>query len=133
MTISRRDALTGAAALAAIAALQNAPSADAAPLADDPLDGLTADAGDIYDLCVWLHVAFDRYPGGVFDGRDAVLGAYCIEAGRGPDEAHLTVSPWNGDLEAVHVTGDPLIDLRDPTGSLDPLALLRALLTGQTI
>jgi hypothetical protein len=42
----------------------------------------------------------------------------------------LRVSPWNGRLEEDVLTGPPVVDLREQTEGPDPLALLRALLTG---
>jgi hypothetical protein len=91
------------------------------------------DAGDIYDLCVFLTVILSRDPGdGVADAPGKIR-EYCIESGRNRGAWHLRVSPWNGSLTDDDVlTGPPVVDRRDQTEGPDPLALLRALLTGES-
>jgi hypothetical protein len=88
---------------------------------------------DSYDLSAWIHVTVNRYPGGVVAREQAVSRDYCIEAAGHTDGTwSLRVSPWNGEMEGDDVlTGPPLVELRDQTSGTDPLALLRALLSGQ--
>jgi hypothetical protein len=70
-----------------------------------------------------------RVSGGVAGGP-AETRDYSIDAGRVDGAWSLRVSPWNGRLEEDVLTGPPVVDLREQTEGPDPLALLRALLTG---
>jgi hypothetical protein len=138
-TMNRRHALKTAAAVAltppSLAALPN-PATAGAPEHTAPFAELAADAGDSYDLTVWLRVDLIRYPGGVVDAdMQNTHRVYAIEAGRRASGAHLRVSPWIGSLDAsddedAGAVGDPLLERHDPTGAFDPLTALRALLGG---
>jgi hypothetical protein len=97
-----------------------------------PFAALAAGGDDSYDLSVWMHVIVNRYPGGVVAAELGVSRDYCIEAGRNHGAWSLRVSPWNGEMEGDDVlTGPPLVALRDQIEGADPLARLRALLTGR--
>jgi hypothetical protein len=89
------------------------------------------DDDDTDDLCVFLTVLLNRYPGDGGADMANEMREYCIESGRTRGAWHLRVSPWNGSMTDDDVlTGPPMVDLRGQTAGSDPLALLRALLTG---
>ena len=65
------------------------------------------------------------------DGQAPFYGAYEIAAGRRDGRWYLMVSPTTTDeVGDIQTAGPPVVDLRDQTEGPDPLALLRALLTG---
>jgi hypothetical protein len=92
-----------------------------------------ADQGstDVYDLTAFLTVNVARPPSGAGTDPSNETREYCIESGRTRGAWHLRVSPWSGSMTDDDVlTGPPMVDLRGQTAGSDPLALLRALLTG---
>jgi hypothetical protein len=96
-----------------------------------PFPELEAAGDDAYDLCVWLTVNCVRYPGGVVADMVNETRELCVESGRNRGAWSLRVSPWTGSMTDDDVCLDPtLVNLRDQTDGPDPLALLRALLTG---
>jgi hypothetical protein len=96
-----------------------------------PFPELEASSDDTYDLCVWLTFNVVRYPSGAVADIVNETREYCIESGRNRGAWSLRVSPWNGSLTDDDVlAGPPVVDLRGQTDGPDPLALLRALLTG---
>jgi hypothetical protein len=98
-----------------------------------PFPELEAAGDGTYDLCVWLTFNCVRYAGSATLAGSDEMREYCIESGRSRGGWHLRVSPWNGSLTDDDVlTGPPVVDLRDQTEGPDPLALLRALLTGES-
>jgi hypothetical protein len=61
--------------------------------------GIAIDAGDSYDLCIWLTVDADHYPGGtVATDTPSLDRQVIIESSRTERGWNLHVSPWNGDL-----------------------------------
>jgi len=96
-----------------------------------PFPELAAAGDDAYDLSVWMTITLNRYPGGTMVDVPAETREYCIEAGRSHGAWSLRVSPWTGSMTDDDVlAGPPIVDLRDQTAGPDPLALLRALLSG---
>jgi len=93
---------------------------------------------DTGDYTVTCFISIDRQderrgPDGHFvpDQGPPFYGAFCVEAGRESGVWSLRVSPWSGEFESDNVlTGPPVVYLTDQTDGPDPLALLRALLTG---
>jgi hypothetical protein len=99
-----------------------------------PFPELEAAGDGTDDLCFWLTFNCVHYAGGAELAGSDEMREYCIESARSRGGAwHLRVSPWNGSLTDDDVlTGPPVVDLRDQTAGPDPLALLRALLTGES-
>jgi hypothetical protein len=96
-----------------------------------PFAEFDVEGDDAYDLSVFLTVTLNRYPAGVIGAESVEERQLCIEAGRNHGAWSLRVSPWTGSLTDDDVlAGPPLVDLSDQVGGLDPLSLLRALLTG---
>jgi hypothetical protein len=97
-----------------------------------PFPKFEIEADDAYDLNVWMTVILNRYPAGVIGAESIEERQLCIEAGRSNGAWSLRVSPWTGSLTDDDVlAGPPAVDLRRQTEGPDPLAVLRALLTGE--
>ena len=93
------------------------------------------DGGD-YEFCVDISVDrqdIRRGPDGdlLADRQEPFFGTYEMAAGRLGGRWSLMVSPTTTDeFGDIQNAGPPVVDLRDQTAGPDPLALLRALLTG---
>jgi hypothetical protein len=95
-------------------------------LADPPAD---------YELSVWLSFAFNNYSedARVADGMWApvVTGDYALGCGRASGSWWLKALPvLSEDADGEQETGPPVLDLCGQAAGADPLALLRALLSG---
>ena len=96
-----------------------------------PFPELAAGGNDAYDLSVWLTFTVNHYPGSAVANQSVEERQLCIEAGRSDGAWHLRVSPWTGSLTDDDVlAGPPAVDLHHQSEEPDPLALLRALLSG---
>jgi hypothetical protein len=135
MTLSRRDALTGTAALVAGAALMPHGSAAAVALADEPAAPDRDELGD-YELTVFLDFDFQDYRARGSDARRSpTYGQYEVAAGRENGAWRMRVQqvlaedPHSGE----HVYGPVLMVVHDQADGPDPLALLQQLLGGQAV
>jgi len=92
-------------------------------LADPPAD---------YEMSIWLNFTFNDYretPAGVW--LPVVCGDYVLECGREAGRWRLGVSPRVGEEnDGGDVLDPPVLDARDQIAGDDPLALMRALLSG---
>ena len=90
------------------------------------------------DYTLSIDISIDRQddrlgPDGhwALDRQEPFYGTYEIAAGRRDGRWYLMVSPTTTDeVGDIQTAGPPVVDLRDQTEGPDPLALLRALLTG---
>jgi hypothetical protein len=103
--------------------------------ATDPIAETANPAGD-YELSIKVDFAVFDYTDGI--GRQRIVeGSYSLFGGRQGDAWHWGVSPivgseLNAAGESEDAYGEPVLELRGQTADADPLALLRALLSGGT-
>ena len=100
----------------------------AAPFAE------VADPGGDYELSIRLDCALNDYAQGIARQR-VVVRSYALSGRREDGAGRLVVSPIVGEEEndageIEDVYGEPVLDLAILEASADPLALLRALLSG---
>jgi hypothetical protein len=90
-------------------------------------------AGD-YELTIWIQFAFDNYTKDASGHWSPVqAGDFVIAAGRLDGAWRFALMPRvTGADTGDHDVEEPILILRDQRGGAEPLALLRALLTGGT-
>lgn len=100
---------------------------------DGGLESLANPAGD-YELTLWVHFDYENYTREETGHWPAAEeGDFVIEAGRKDGVWRIRLRPRvPGTEKRDDIFAKPVIEMRDQPGGGDPLALLRALLTGGT-
>ena len=95
-------------------------------LADPPAD---------YEMNIWIDFTYNNYER-TEDGEwlPVVCGDYVLACGRENGRWRMSVSPKIGEEDdGCDIKLPPVLDVRDQIAGADPLALLRALLSGGAV
>jgi hypothetical protein len=138
MTLSRRDSVKSALALAAGALVATHGDGAAEPetgVAVSPASALPSGPED-YELTVWVRYDLQNYdPRRTGDASTATYGEFVVEAGREDGAWRMRVQQVlvEDDEGGESVSGPDLLDVRDQVDGPDPLALLQGLLAGHVV